>query len=215
MTEKVSYIPARLKNAAKGGHVAGAIDIIDDILNRTQDAINQETVGEGNGSLKEQLAAIERIATIGDIDVQLTTNPNDIATTGEGATKLPLSIAIAGKLSQYYTKGEIDAIVELLTTTLLGTDEDSNETNTIKGLRAAINLLQQEIENLPHEGGGGGGGDTPTPTPTPTPSCNCMPHVVLTESEYEALQTYDANTVYLITEDSEWGFGDEFPIILT
>ena len=98
MIENKQPIPARLYNAAKGGHVAGAIDIIDDILNKTQDTINQETVGNGNGSLKEQVAAIERLAHVGDIDIQLTTSPDDIVTTGEGAAKLPLSVAIAGKL---------------------------------------------------------------------------------------------------------------------
>lgn len=42
MTEQISYIPARLKNAAVNGHVAGAEDIIDDVLNRTQNDINEE-----------------------------------------------------------------------------------------------------------------------------------------------------------------------------
>lgn len=40
MPEKISYIPSRLKNAAKGGHVAGAVDIIDDSLQLTQSEIN-------------------------------------------------------------------------------------------------------------------------------------------------------------------------------
>jgi hypothetical protein len=29
MTEKISYIPSRIKNVAVGGHVAGAGDIMD------------------------------------------------------------------------------------------------------------------------------------------------------------------------------------------
>jgi len=41
MSEKICKIPARLKNASKGGHVAGTIDIIDDDLGMTQDAINK------------------------------------------------------------------------------------------------------------------------------------------------------------------------------
>ena len=36
MTEKISYIPSRIKNAAVGGYVAGADDIMDDALGKTQ-----------------------------------------------------------------------------------------------------------------------------------------------------------------------------------
>ena len=42
MSENISYIPARIKNIAKGGHVAGAVDIIDDNKNKTQATINAE-----------------------------------------------------------------------------------------------------------------------------------------------------------------------------
>lgn len=41
-----------------------------------------------------------------------------------------------------------------------------------------------------------------------------LQHIMLTESEYEALETYNNNILYLVYED-EWKFGDEFPIILT
>ena len=44
MSEIIIPIPARLKNVAKGGHVAGAEDIIDDALNKEQSVINQETL---------------------------------------------------------------------------------------------------------------------------------------------------------------------------
>ena len=43
MTEIINFIPARLKNAAEGGHVTGAVDIIDDVKGKTQDVINAET----------------------------------------------------------------------------------------------------------------------------------------------------------------------------
>jgi len=42
MTEHRSPIPSRLYNAAVGGHVSGADQIIDDNLNKTQDVINKE-----------------------------------------------------------------------------------------------------------------------------------------------------------------------------
>ena len=40
MTEKYQPIPHRLKNMTVGGHVAGAIDIIDDALGRNQEEVN-------------------------------------------------------------------------------------------------------------------------------------------------------------------------------
>lgn len=43
MTEQVNLIPARLKSAVVGGHVAGADQIIDDNLGKTQNTINAET----------------------------------------------------------------------------------------------------------------------------------------------------------------------------
>jgi len=41
-----------------------------------------------------------------------------------------------------------------------------------------------------------------------------MPHVVLSKSEYNALQHKDKHTIYLIVEDA-WTFGNTFPIILS
>lgn len=60
-------IPARLKNVAKGGHVAGAKDIIDDALGKEQSAINQERIDDINnvkgGSTKSIADLSEDIAT--------------------------------------------------------------------------------------------------------------------------------------------------------
>ncbi len=41
-TEKKVPIPARVYNAAEGGHVAGTEDIIDDASGKTQKEINAE-----------------------------------------------------------------------------------------------------------------------------------------------------------------------------
>lgn len=43
MTEKYQPIPHRLKNMAVGGHVAGAVDILDDKKGKNQEVINEET----------------------------------------------------------------------------------------------------------------------------------------------------------------------------
>lgn len=42
MTEKYQPIPHRLKNMAVGGHVAGAVDILDDLKDKDQQTINAE-----------------------------------------------------------------------------------------------------------------------------------------------------------------------------
>ena len=55
MTEKYQPIPHRLKNMAVGGHVAGAIDVLDDNLNRNQQDINADTYRKNETYSKEQL----------------------------------------------------------------------------------------------------------------------------------------------------------------
>lgn len=42
MTEAINYIPNRVRNAAVGGHVCGAADIIDDALGLEQSSINED-----------------------------------------------------------------------------------------------------------------------------------------------------------------------------
>ena len=141
--ENKQPIPARLYNAAKGGHVAGTIDIIDDTLEKTQDQINQETVGTETSSLKNRINAVQMLIDLSGTGepVSLTTNSEDIVTTGEGAIKIPLCIAVAGKFAEYYNKLAIDEFIhtlELVDAGLLGTDLDTANTDSIKGLRRAI-----------------------------------------------------------------------------
>lgn len=67
MTEIISKIPARIKNAAVGGHVCGTEDIIDDVKNKTQQQINnevEESLGRG-GSVDERISAA-KAEIIGD-----------------------------------------------------------------------------------------------------------------------------------------------------
>ena len=55
MTEKYQPIPHRLKNMAVGGHVAGAMDILDDLKDKDQQTINAE-VDESINSLNTEMA---------------------------------------------------------------------------------------------------------------------------------------------------------------
>ena len=52
MTEVVQPIPARLKNVAVGGHVAGADDIIDDALGIVQSDVNEKVIALENSNTK-------------------------------------------------------------------------------------------------------------------------------------------------------------------
>lgn len=42
-----------------------------------------------------------------------------------------------------------------------------------------------------------------------------LPHVILTQEEYDSLTSKDSNTIYLIVNRNTWVFGDNFPIILS
>ena len=64
MTEVISKIPARVKNAAVGGHVCGVEDIIDDNKNKTQEQINSEVeqnLGDGTVDSRIQQAKTDII----------------------------------------------------------------------------------------------------------------------------------------------------------
>lgn len=82
----------------------------------------------------------------------------------------------------------------------LGDDNDSEEAlsniiTRISNLENDISRLNRLIENI-HVGDSSTGG---------------MKHIILTESQYDALEEYEEDALYLITEDEE---GWVFPIIL-
>lgn len=70
----------------------------------------------------------------------------------------------------------------------------------VRNINQNIEGLDQRITNLEQN---------------PVVPDNLLNHVVLTQHEYDNLQEYDEDTLYLILEDEGWGFGDKFPVILT
>lgn len=65
------------------------------------------------------------------------------------------------------------------------------------------NSLKSRVRYLEEHGTGGGG------------SSDGYHHIVLTQEEYDALETYDNRTIYLIIASKDsWGLGDGLPIIL-
>lgn len=47
------------------------------------------------------------------------------------------------------------------------------------------------------------------------PSRDSIKHIFITQNAYDALETYEEDTLYFIIEDSDWGLDDGLPIILT
>ncbi len=101
MTEKISYIPSRIKNAAVGGHVAGADDIMDDELQLTQSQINSIVLGEA-------------------ININLTVNPSIVFV---GETKsITLNATISTPADNIKIKKDNNVISTGRGTSLSGTD---------------------------------------------------------------------------------------------
>lgn len=68
MTEKIQSIPARMKNIAKGGHVAGTEDIIDDVSGKTQKEINTETGNKVDALQKQDIEAVTSLPAVSSAD---------------------------------------------------------------------------------------------------------------------------------------------------
>lgn len=94
MSEVIQTIPARLKNMAIGGHVAGADDIIDDELGMTQDEINKIVFASNiNVSLTSSVSTVFARTPV-NVTLTATSNvkPNEITITKEGVSQ-PLATA--------------------------------------------------------------------------------------------------------------------------
>ena len=108
--------------------------------------------------------------------------------------------------------------------------DDSELQEAVNSLQQSINSLQQSISSLQHDVNElnqevsflqGDVRDINEDIEgldqrvTNLEQRNSLNHVVLTQYEYDNLQEYDEDTLYLILEDEGWGFGDKFPVILT
>lgn len=88
MTEKTTFIPARLKSSVVGGHVAGTSDIIDDEKGLTQDVINKETdasIADINQTIENMGEASEK--AISDVNAKIDQNKKDADKEFEGIKK--------------------------------------------------------------------------------------------------------------------------------
>lgn len=145
MTEQITMIPARLKNAAVNGHVAGAADIIDDAKAKTQDVINQDVdtaIGDDDveGSIKGRIKALEEAVGPGgsveeQIDAKVATLDASVSQTA-GADGLALSVT------------EVDGIVTSVSGSIAANTYDAYGSASAEATRAqgAESTLQGNID---------------------------------------------------------------------
>lgn len=78
-TEKKVPIPARVYNASQDGHVAGAVDIIDDNKNKTQATINAEVDATFN-QMNDEIEALEKqdVVPVDSLPTVSSANPKKI-----------------------------------------------------------------------------------------------------------------------------------------
>lgn len=84
MVKKYSYIPTRLKNAAENDYVAGAEDILDDALNKTQEEINAIVLTPSAG-IDDRLRTIENGVRF-EGTIQTEGDPANVVSQGEKVT---------------------------------------------------------------------------------------------------------------------------------
>lgn len=136
MTEKTTFIPARLKSSVVGGHVAGAADIIDDVKGKTQDTINEEV----DNSLSEIRGAAGDLADTVEQNKQEANDEFQRIKGGSNKSIKDLSDEIATKQDNL----TFDNAPEL----------GSNNPVKSDGIKKALNEKQDtlEFENLPSDG---------------------------------------------------------------
>lgn len=93
MTEQISPIPARVKNVAIGGHVAGADDIYDEILMENQEVINSR-ITQGIADINNSKGVAGGLATLGnDGKVPSSQLPSYVETIASSTANRPIDMA--------------------------------------------------------------------------------------------------------------------------
>lgn len=169
MTEKITFIPARLKSGVVNGHVAGASDIIDDAKGKTQDTINQEVDGaieeirqaigdeESAASIKGRVKSLEDKVGEGTVDARIQSAKDELnqvitANKQDADSKID---AIKGGSDRSISQLEADIATKQDRLTFDSAPE-LGSINPVEsnGIKAALNEKQDnlEFENVPSEG---------------------------------------------------------------
>lgn len=96
----------------------------------------------------------------------------------------------------YHGSEDVNIIVDsILSASSTNPVQNSTIKNAIDQLEAYLQNQINELKNAPQGDG--------------------FTHVVLSQEQYNALQTYGRNTIYFIVNTSNWTFGDTFPATFT
>lgn len=164
------------------------IHVILDQINDSIDTINQNIEDLGNDIAAQLIAINNRIDT--------TNNRITALDTDTQSTLQDLSISISNYINRTNTK--LEEVTDLVNT----------ETNRAKAVEQDLAERISRIEENPI---------TPGPTPEPGHSGDSIKHLFMTQAEYDALESYEKDTIYFILEyttRSASRFGDTFPFVL-
>ena len=217
---KVTYIPNELASAVKGGFVTNTKEIIDKILDTSQEEVNKLIIKAGEDILhlsqiieqlledmvvkKEEVYTKEqadsRFQEIGDY----ATNDSVNQKYSEHSQQIQ---EIQQQLNQLQQIQSQLTQLQQLTTQLQQTSTQLQQGQS--QLQEGQSQLQQEQSQLQQE-------YTQLQQQTNQLLSNQQKHVILRQSQYDNLENYERNVIYIILEDIPyWEFGDNFPITLS
>lgn len=158
--------------------------------------------------LEPGLMSSQMLITLNSLSSNYDTILNDVSEIKEAIQLDDIAIIekfnrIAEFLEQIKSSEEgqeiLDNIIEILN------DEKNRAQSVEKNLQSQINKLntlvqknELDIKNLGKKIINGG---------------DNIQHIILTQSQYDSLESYENNAIYFIIENISWTFGDKFPII--
>lgn len=223
---KVTYIPNELASAVKGGFVTNTKEIIDKILDTSQEEVNKLIIKAGEDilhlsqiieQLLEDMVKKEEVYTKEQADSRFqeigdyATNDSVNQKYSEHSQQIQ---EIQQQLNQLQQIQSQLTQLQQLTTQLqqTSTQLQQGQSQLQQGqnqLQEGQSQLQQGQSQLQQE-------YTQLQQQTNQLLSNQQKHVILRQSQYDNLENYERNVIYIILEDIPyWGFGDNFPITLS
>lgn len=216
---KVTYIPNELASAVKGGFVTNTKEIIDKILDTSQEEVNKLIIKAGEDilhlsqiieQLLEDMVKKEEVYTKEQADSRFqeigdyATNDSVNQKYSEYSQQIQ---EIQQQLNQLQQIQSQLTQLQQLTTQLQQTSTQLQQGQS--QLQEDQSQLQQEQSQLQQE-------YTQLQQQTNQLLSNQQKHVILRQSQYDNLENYERNVIYIILEDIPyWEFGDNFPITLS
>lgn len=124
--------------------------------------------------------------------IQSESIPWDIEPTAGNTEHILSSDALKTEFLKYYTKTQIDNLIQEIWTNLLRETSITDIQNSIQALTERVETLEQN----------------------PGSSVDSIKHIILTQEEYDSLEEPEPNVLYIIVEKTSSKFGDPFPFTL-